>query len=225
MVLSMRIFLCLLIGFFSSQAIADDATDHHKPNGNYSYVEIGLMKTNEANPICSSYNSNECYKTIRGSELTASLQFVSMPNLLISASSTSQGASGNNYSLTSSVGKLLIGLVGGFGPVDVLVSASSISADVLSCPNGQNNCQITLENGADYGAMAKLWLGGEKKFNVGVTVDRYSYAPSAANISTSIFGTWLPAVHHSLSVSYNSAMDINGTSISNGGSLSYAYLF
>ena len=221
----MRLFFCLMIGLFSVQAIADDSADTYKPNGNYSYIEIGLIKTTEATPICSGINSTECYKTIHGSELTASLQFSSFPHLLISASSTSQGASGDNYSLTSSVGKILIGLVGGFGPIDALVSVSSLNTDVLTCPNGSNNCQIILENGTDYGAMAKLWMGVDKNFNIGITVDRYSYSPSSANISTSIFGTWLPATHHSLAVSYNSAMDINGTSISNGGSLSYAYLF
>jgi hypothetical protein len=214
-----------MIGLFSSQAIADDTSENLKPNGNYRYIEFGLAKTIEANPVCSGINSNECYKTLRGSELTASLQFLSLPNLLISASSSSQGATGTNYNFTSSVGKLLIGLIGGFGPVDALVSISSISADVLSCPIGNNNCQIILENGTDYGAMAKLWLGSEKNYNIGVTLDRYSYAPSSAKISTSIFATWLPALHHSISVSLNSDMDISGTSISTGSSLSYAYLF
>lgn len=221
----MRLFLSLIIGFYSVQAIADETSDNHNPIGDYRYIELGLVSTTEATPVCSGINAAECYKTMVGTELTASLQFSSMPHLLISASTTSQGASGNNYNLTSSVGKILIGLIGGFGPVDLLASVSSLSADVLSCPNGSNNCQITLENGADYGAMAKLWMGADNNFNIGITVDRYSYSPSSANIATSIFGTWLPAIHHSFAVSYNSAMDINGTSISTGGSLSYAYLF
>ncbi len=223
--LILRISLCLVICLFSSQTIAEETSERFKPNGNYRYIEIGLAKTNESNPICSGINSTECYKTLRGTELTASLQFLSLPNLLISASTSSQGATGNSYNLTNSYSKLLVGLIGGFGPVDVLVSVSSISADILSCPNGNNNCQITLENGADFGAMAKLWLGSEKDFNIGATVDRYSYSPSSANISTSIFGTWIPAIHHSFSVGFKSDMNINGTSISNGGSLSYAYLF
>jgi hypothetical protein len=86
-------------------------------------------------------------------------------------------------------------------------------------------CQDILENGADFGVMAKLWLGDEKNFNLGINIDRYSYSPSSTNISSSLFGAWLPARHHSLSLNYNSTMDINSTPISSGGSISYAYLF
>jgi hypothetical protein len=214
-----------MIALFSTQVFADDAAGNHKPNGNYSYIEIGLVTTTEATSICSGINSAECYKTLAGAELTASLQFPSLPNLLISASSASQGASGANDNLTSSDSKLLIGLIGGFGSVDALVSVGSLNATILSCPNGSNTCQDVLENAADYGAMGKLWLGEEKNFNIGITVDRYAYSPSSVNVSSSIFGTWLPARHHSLSVHFNSVKDVNGTAISTGGSLAYAYLF
>jgi hypothetical protein len=212
-------FALLLISF---QVFADENSNNHNPIGNYNYIEIGLAKTTEANSICS---GSECYKTLRGTELTASLNFESVPHLLISASSSSEGASGLNSDLTYSVGKLLVGLIGGFGSVDAAVSVSGLSASTLTCPSGSNVCQVVLENGTDYGAMVKLWLGENKDFNLGVNVDRYSYAPSSANISSRLFGTWLPARHHSLSIAYNSAMDINHTPISSGGSFSYSYLF
>ena len=221
----MRIYLSALFFLFSAQAIAADDSDNHRPNGNYRYIEIGLAKTSEATSICSGINSGECYKTLRGTELTASLQFYSLPNLVISASSTGLGAAGTNDNLTSSVSKLSIGLIGGFGPVDILISISDLNADILSCPNGNNVCQVVLNNAADYGLMAKLWVGEAMNFNIGINVDRYAYAPSSVNMATGIFSTWMPAPHHALSARLSSEMDINGTAISTGGALSYAYLF
>jgi hypothetical protein len=208
----------------SIHAVADEDSNSHKPIGNYNYIEIGFASTTEANSnsFCA---GAECYKKIAGSELTASLNFESFPHLLLSVSNTSQGASGANSNLTYSVGKLLIGVIGGFGSVDAIVSVSSLNASVLTCPNGSNVCQDILENGTDFGAMAKLWLGDEKNYNLGIAVDRYMYSPSSTNLSTSIFATWLPARHHSLSFGYNSTIDINGKPASSGGSIAYAYLF
>ena len=224
MISSKYFFAFLSLSFFSLHAFADESAANHKPIGNYNYIEIGLGSTSEATPVCA---GTECYKTLNGAELTASLNFASVPHLLISASSSSQGASGANSNLTASVGKLLIGLIGGFGSVDVEVSVSELNADILTCPNGSNICQDVINNGTDFGGMAKLWFGSDNNFNVGATVDRYFYTstPSTTYINSSVFASWLPARHHSLALSYNSTMDINHTSISNGGSVSYAYLF
>jgi hypothetical protein len=216
------ILTSLVLTLISFQAVADEISNNHNPIGNYNFIEIGLANTTEANSICA---GSECYKTLRGTELTASLNFESIPQLLISATSSSEGASGTNSNLTYSIGKLLIGLIGGFGSVDAAVTVGSLSASILTCPNGSNVCQDVIENGTDYGAIAKLWLGDGKDFNLGINLDRYSYAPSSANISSSLFGTWLPARHHSLSITYKSTMDINQTPISSGGTVAYAYLF
>jgi len=222
--ISLKVFLAVMtLSFMSLHAVADESSVNHKPNGDYNYIQIGLTSTTEATPICA---GTECYKTLTGAELTASLNFPSAPYLVISASSSSQGASGANSNLTSSAGKLLIGLIGGFGPVDAEVSVSNLSADILTCPNGSNICQDVLYNGVDFGGMAKLWFGSENNFNVGATVDRYSYSASSSTyIDSSIFASWLPARHHSLAISYNSTININHTSVSTGGTVSYAYLF
>ncbi len=219
-----RLSILVTLAVISFNAAADEDSSNHKPIGNYNYIQIGLASTTEANSntLCA---GSECYKSIGGAELSASLNFQSAPHLLISASTSSQGASGANSNLTYSVGKLLVGLIGGFGPVDVAVSVSSLNASVLTCPNGNNVCQDVLENGPDYGAMAKLWFGAENDFNLGITLDRYAYSSSSVNIASSIFATWLPARHHSLAISYNSTMDVNSMPVSSGGSISYAYLF
>lgn len=222
MILIKRSFLLVAFASISLQAFADEKSENHLPIGNYNFIEIGLINSSQATPTCA---GSDCYKTLNGSELTASLQFASAPHLLISATSTSEGATGTISNLTTSVQKLLIGLIAGFGQVDADVSVSSLSAANLSCPNGSNVCQAILNNGVDYGGMAKFWFGEENNFNVGIALDRYSYAPSSTNFSSNIFGTWLPARHHSLSITYNSTMDINHTSVSTGGGVSYAYLF
>ena len=224
MISSKDYFAFMALSCLSLHAFADESADNHKPIGNYNYIEIGLGSTTEATPVCA---GTECYKTLTGGELTASLNLPSVPHLLISASSSSRSASGVSSNLTSSAGKLLIGLIGGFGSVDVAVTLSEINADVLTCPNGSNVCQDVLYNGADFGGVAKLWLGSDNNFNIGATVDRYSYSvsPSTTYINSSVFASWLPARHHALAITFNSTKDINHTSISKGGSVSYAYLF
>ena len=90
-------FVVMSLSFLSLHATADESADSHKPIGNYNYIEIGLGSTTEAIPVCA---GTECYKTLTGGELSASLNLPTLPHLLISASSSSRSASGVSSNLT-----------------------------------------------------------------------------------------------------------------------------
>jgi hypothetical protein len=228
MILIITIFTFIALGFFSLQAVAEETTGNDsessfKPNGNYSSLSIGAIGTTYTTPVC--YGRN-CYKSLAGAQVAGYYQFDSAPNLVIGLGANAESASGTTATVTSGVGQFGVGLIGGFGPVDAGISYSSLSSTFSACANGSNVCTSISDTGSDFGIMGKLWLGDEKSFNIGLSLDSYSYSTSpTVYTSTGISATWLPAKHHSLSISSSSTVNQNNISISTGSALSYAYLF
>ena len=221
------VFTFIALGLFSFHAVAEENTGNGSgnsftPNGDYTSLGVGAIGTTYTTPVCYGFN---CYNSLSGVQIAGYYQFASAPNLVIGLGGNAQSATGATSTMTSSVAQFGVGLIGGFGPVDAGISYSSLSSTISVC-SGSNVCTSVSDTGSDFGILGKLWFGEEKSFNIGLTLDRYSYSISTIiYTSTGISATWLPSKHHSLTISTSSTVDQNNISMGTGSALSYAYLF
>lgn len=213
----------IALGMFSNQAVADDYSSYnYKPNGNYASIGIGYVSSTATIPPC---QGTDCYKTQSGPEASLGLQLSALPNLVFGVSGSVLKSVQTNTTLTSSGTSYSIGLIGGFGPVDAGISYANLHSTVKVCTNGNNSvCASSSDTGADFGLLAKLWIGTH--LNIGATLDKYSYSTSTTTYTSTGYSlSLIPSRRHSFTFDYSTTVDQNNVSISTGGSISYAYLF